>query len=36
MFFEKILFVYFKYLKGMFTTQDVTPAARFEEIGINA
>ena len=26
---------YFKYLKGMFTTQDVTPAARFEEIGIN-
>ena len=27
---------YFKYLKGMFTTQDVTPAARFEEIGVNA
>jgi len=23
---------YFKYLKGWFTTQDVTPAARFEEI----
>ena len=25
---------YFKYLKGMFTTQDVAPAARFEDIGI--
>ncbi len=23
---------YFKYLKGMFTTQDVAPAARFEEV----
>ena len=27
---------YFKYLKGMFTTQDVAPAARFEEIVVNA
>ena len=25
---------YFKYLKGIFTTQDVTPAARFENIGL--
>ena len=25
---------YFKYLKGMFTTQNITPAARFEDIGI--
>jgi len=25
---------YFKYLKGWFTTQDVTPAARFEDIGL--
>ena len=27
---------YFKYLKGMFTTQDVTPAARFEDIGVHS
>ena len=26
---------YFKYLKGMFTTQDIAPAARFDDIGIN-
>ena len=25
---------YFKYLKGIFTAQDVVPAARFEDIGI--
>jgi len=25
---------YFKYQKGMFTTQNITPAARFEDIGI--
>ena len=25
---------YYKYLKGMFTTQNITPAARFEDIGI--
>ena len=26
---------YFKYMRGMFSTQDVVPAARFDEIGIN-
>ena len=26
---------YFKYLKGMFCAQDVVPAARFEDIGVN-